>query len=255
MKQDVHALYAIGVATLVVAMLILSMIIWAQLVARHLSQKNKDHLKNLQVKEEQAMKVASHEVHDNLSQLHSIALLLLATLRENSTVATLDQLQEVLERSYAVAKDISHSLNPVYLERQMLIPSIEEKVRWVNASSSIECLLNVNGDPLAIDGKYVVIIFRIVQEALNNIITHAGASRIAIQMDYHKNGLWLTIIDNGKGFDREHPGFKEGLGMISMQQRAAQLQGKLEISSYPDEGTLLSLYIPLDGLKSEKSLR
>lgn len=252
MKQDVHTIYVIIVATLALGMLTAVLIIGALMVARHLRKKNLEHLQRLQEEGERTLEVVSREIHDNIGQSLSTGLLLLPILKKKRAPALLDQLQAILERALADTKDMSHSLNPVYLQRQRLLSVIEEKVGWVNATRKINCGLCVNGQLVNMDSNRELLIFRIVQEALANSIKHANADKIVIQLDYHAEDLWLTIMDNGKGFDRDHPDFKEGLGMNSMQQRSLLLQGKLEIKAYPNEGVQVGLWVPLEECKSRK---
>lgn len=96
--------------------------------------------------------------------------------------------------------------------------------------------------PENLDSEIKAELVRIVQEALNNIIKHARAKHTDIQLFKHDNELVITIEDDGQGFNEQQlPG---GIGLANMRARAESLDGKLEISSKPGEGTSLLITIP-----------
>ena len=89
-----------------------------------------------------------------------------------------------------------------------------------------------------------VALFRILQEALNNIIKHAKASSVKIQLDSDVDTLIMEIADNGVGFDKNNSGRQDSYGMIGMKERVVLLDGKLDITSEVGHGTCVRVEIP-----------
>jgi signal transduction histidine kinase len=90
-------------------------------------------------------------------------------------------------------------------------------------------------------------LLRIAQEAVTNVLKHAGASRIAVELRTEPQRLDLRIVDNGRGFDQEGAFSSRGghFGLIGMRERAERLGGKLRLSSHPGAGTELEVSVPL----------
>lgn len=103
--------------------------------------------------------------------------------------------------------------------------------------------LKITGESVFMEGRRELILFRIVQEALNNIIKHAEATEIMIELFFTEDALELQIKDNGKGFIKEK--LQSGNGFINMQNRARSLNGICEINSQPGTGTSITIKIPL----------
>ena len=89
-------------------------------------------------------------------------------------------------------------------------------------------------------------IFRIVQEALNNVIKHAGAGRAQVQLEFDADCVRASIVDAGVGFDPSAPRQSGKLGMSSMQERAEGVGGRIVVESAPGRGTRVSAELPLD---------
>jgi two-component system, NarL family, sensor kinase len=117
-------------------------------------------------------------------------------------------------------------------------------VAQMEKTGAYEINLFVTGDIIFLDTKRELILFRIVQEALTNIIKHAAASIIKISIDYASDFVSLLISDNGKGFINNMEQ-KKGIGLINMNKRAKLLNGICEIKTNPADGTTIKIKIPL----------
>jgi signal transduction histidine kinase len=96
------------------------------------------------------------------------------------------------------------------------------------------------------------VVFRIAQEAINNVVRHANATKIDIQLDYSENDIYLRVEDNGKGFNTEsvlqkRNGKQTAWGLLGMTERANLVGGLCNILSSPGKGTLIEVYVPLPG--------
>jgi signal transduction histidine kinase len=101
------------------------------------------------------------------------------------------------------------------------------------------------GDRPEITPDARVLLFRIVQESLQNVVKHAKAAAVTIRLHYTPQSMTLEISDDGIGFDAGHPGLSSSLGMSSIQQRAAMLRSRVEVISAVGKGTTIRMTIPL----------
>jgi two-component system NarL family sensor kinase len=88
------------------------------------------------------------------------------------------------------------------------------------------------------------VIYRVIQEATSNVMKHAQASKLSIQLIYDEDGVNLSIEDNGTGFEQETLKNKEGIGLKNIQNRVQSLKGTVEFDSRPGEGTLITIHLP-----------
>ncbi|MDP2777459.1 MAG: ATP-binding protein, partial [Anaerolineales bacterium] len=115
--------------------------------------------------------------------------------------------------------------------------------------------VDITGEEHALDETVKIAIFRIIQEALNNIIKHARAGSVSVSMDYKEKSAYILVRDNGIGFDMDAVKNRIGrvsLGLAGMAERAALLGGTVEVHSRPDYGTEVEAVIPYQAVKKEE---
>jgi len=196
--------------------------------------------------QEQTFQNISREIHDNIGQKLSLAKLHLNTLSYDDTNNTMEQVnQSISSISEAIndLSDLSHSLSSEIIMNNGLIKALEFEAAQLKRSGIYKVHFSISGNPVFMDANTELVLFRITQEALNNIIRHAGASQIDIHLHYNINSLVLTIEDNGKGFIIA--GSEAGTGLLNMKKRTLLLNGKLSISSTEHIGTQIKIEIPL----------
>lgn len=146
-------------------------------------------------------------------------------------------------------KRLTVDLRPGILDHLGFIQSIRWLVNRLNQEGAINVIFNVNDSEYNVPQKTDVILFRIVQEALNNIRLHSSATEAAVTLEFKKNKLNISISDNGSGFilpermimlTAEHK-----LGLIGIWERVNAIKGKLNINSKPGHGTLIKIECPL----------
>lgn len=208
-----------------------------------MQQENEVVKAQLEISEE-LMKNISTEIHDNIGQSLSLAKLTLHHVdNENYTVQT-QQTTEILTRAIADLRNLSKSLNGNFLLEIGLKDAIEREITLLNNAGKIQCMYSHAGEDYHLNDNQEVILFRCVQEAMNNCIKHAEASEIRITTEV-RNGLFtLCVKDNGKGFDTAESKIN-GIGMSSMRERARLMGGALNIKSKQGDGTTLCIEIPL----------
>lgn len=197
--------------------------------------------------QEQTFANISREIHDNIGQKLTLAKLQLNTVDvkdDNRLMSKLGDSVNMISEAIADLSDISRSMSSEIILNNGLIEGLEFEVAQLNKSSIYKIELTVTGEPIYLNSKKELILFRIVQEALNNIMKHSQASVIDIHLHFNTNLLRLDIIDNGKGFVTVS-GTKQGTGIANMCRRASILEGKCEVFSEPGLGTKIKIEIPL----------
>lgn len=216
-----------------------------------LKEKQKLAIKVIQIQEEERRKVA-REIHDGPAQ--SIANLvfrveLIENLLDkdiNKAKAELTELKSLVRSSIQDIRKIIYDLRPMSLDDLGLIPTLARYIDKFVKETGIEINFTIIGNQKRLSNTYEVTIFRIVQEALNNIFKHARARSGKVRLEYGLDNINLLIIDDGIGFDPvEINGEKYGLA--SMKERCTLLGGRINIESRPKRGTIIKVILPLKG--------
>ncbi len=196
--------------------------------------------------QEQTFKTISQEIHDNIGQVLSLAKLNLNTLdftKEEATKEKTSSAKELVAKAIQDLRDLSKTLNTENIASLGLIKAIEQQLQMLD-KTGIQTNLQILGAIVALEPQKELILFRIIQEALNNIIKHAKASAIKIRAEYGKN-LKIMIDDNGGGFDTNETEAAEGSGLRNMRSRSALIGAEFTINSKKDSGTEILLSLPL----------
>jgi two-component system NarL family sensor kinase len=139
--------------------------------------------------------------------------------------------------------DLSHSLSSEIILNNGLIKALEFEMEQLKKSDIYRTGFSITGSPVFLDADAELVIFRIVQEALNNIMKHAAATKIDIHLHYNTHVLLLEINDNGRGF---YTGKSyTGTGLQNLKKRATALKGNLSVNSTINIGTSIKIEIPL----------
>jgi signal transduction histidine kinase len=148
-------------------------------------------------------------------------------------------------------RNIAEHLRPATLELG-IIPAIKKLADEFRKHGSATCLLHLPEEPIDLDENQTVTIFRIVQESLTNVTRHAEASRVEIILLQRADELMVEVHDNGKGFDPASAAMRKSFGLLGMRERATVLGGSIDIASRPEQGTLVSLRIPMQRTASRQ---
>ena len=133
------------------------------------------------------------------------------------------------------------------LEGQDLAAALESGTRLWTAGSGVEVDVDVSGPRTALPEEAEQHLLRIAQEAVTNVLKHAGASRIRVKLHMEARRLFLRIVDNGRGFEQQDAFSSQGghFGLIGMRERAERLGGELRLASQPGGGTEVEVKVPL----------
>lgn len=175
---------------------------------------------------------------------------------EKKRTATLGQLQSLTSDALKELQRIIADLRPAHLDDLGLSATLRWYASRVHELTSIHVRVDIAGDEPGLDDAVKITIFRIVQEALNNIIKHADATNVNVHLDYHEDKIKIFIRDNGRGFDMDAVQSRIGrtsLGLAGMEERAMLLGGVVDVRSRPNYGTEIEAVIPYQLKKVEGS--
>ena len=199
--------------------------------------------------QEQTLKTISAEIHDNVGQVLSLAKLNLNTfntITDEPTQTKISDTKNLVAKAINDLRNLSRSLYGDKIADLGLPDAISNEFKILENSGQYNTALKIIGESYKLDPQKQMVLFRIVQEAMNNTIKHARAKNIQVTLDYKPELFTLTIADDGTGFDPSSLlSLQTGIGLKSMQNRAALIGGQLTIHSSENTGTTLSIVLPI----------
>jgi len=199
---------------------------------------------------EDERKKISHELHDELGQLLTIISLDLSTVskktRSTEIRSLTGQMKSAIELAVDIVRRVSSELHPPLLDQLGLVPALQWLLSQISKRTKIK-IKAILPELFEIPFEYPhsIHIFRIVQESFTNILRHSGATEASLIMKKVNNQLYLTIEDNGKGFNLDEVEESIHAGITGMYDRADIMGGILQIDSSPGKGTIVHLEIPI----------
>lgn len=188
----------------------------------------------------------ANELHDNLGSRMATLKLLIDDVRQKTKKEQSEQfekLQILADETYREVRKIAHNNHTGALLSHGLIASMKTIAEQISESGRLKVdVININVKQ-RVKNNIEILVFRIIQELLTNIIKHAKASEVTIQFSEDKQELTIMIEDNGKGFDVKETNF--GFGLTHIEKRLINVQGNIEIDSSPGNGTTIIITIPL----------
>ena len=219
-------------------------------------QKNlRFYLNQITRAQEEERKRIARELHDDTAQaLFALSRLMDNFIRDNLDLSQLQKtvLHDIRQRLGVTLQGIrrfSQDLRPSIIDDLGLLPAVTWLVKQKSEESGIDIELKINGKEQRLLPEVELILFRIVQEALNNMTKHAHATKAEVKIEFTGSHVTASIYDNGKGFelpetvgDLSHAG---KLGLVGMQERVSLINGSLVIKSEKDRGTLVTVSVPI----------
>jgi two-component system NarL family sensor kinase len=200
--------------------------------------------------EENERQRLARELHDGVGQLLSASKLNLSSLTSNKCTPEeklrLQQSMDTLDDSIKEIRYISHNMVPDVLLNFGFVRAVQDFISRVNQTNKLKIHFESNGfEESMLDNTGKLMLYRIIQESVNNTIKYAEATQISIQLSADTTEISLLMEDNGKGFDVDEAKQKGGIGLRNIQLRTDYLKGKLDIESSPKNGTTIIIEIPL----------
>ena len=222
---------------------------------RHQSKRKAELLNRLITAQEDERKNLARELHDGLGQslaglaLRAETMERLITSDQSKAFTQLDQIKTLIEESTDNMYDLILDLRPSSLDDLGLVPTFRSHSERVLNNSGIDIEFSVHNLNDRLPPEIEISLFRIFQEALNNIVRHADATKVEISLAIRNGFFEGEITDDGKGFNPSDRDINENnprsLGLLGMHERVAQCDGQLEILSSPGQGTKIQIRIPL----------
>ncbi|WP_080873243.1 sensor histidine kinase [Oceanobacillus timonensis] len=206
-------------------------------------------LKIIEAQEDERKKL-SREIHDGPAQMLANVLLrsdILDHVIKKGTPEEVSKeiksLRENVRSSLREVRRIIYDLRPMALDDLGLIPTIRKYADRLTEYHDVHVDFIVFGEEKRLDSKYEVALFRLMQEASQNVIKHSEATEVKIKLEILKDRIILIIADNGKGF---YPDEKNdnSFGLIGMKERVDMLEGKLDITTGEGKGTTVTINVP-----------
>jgi signal transduction histidine kinase/ABC-type amino acid transport substrate-binding protein len=215
-----------------------------------------EELRNLSLalqtaREEEKMSIA-REIHDELGQKLTALKMELSWLQRRLTEdqkILIDKTRSMSALIDATTQDvqrISMAMRPGILDDFGLSAAIGWQVEEFKERTGIPCELSLNPEDIVLDKDLSISVFRILQEALTNIMRHAEATKVEVSMKEENNEIILEVTDNGKGIEKVQVSDPKSIGIIGMRERIHFLSGKLDIFGVRDQGTKIRVNFPLD---------
>jgi signal transduction histidine kinase len=223
-------------------------------VQRHESELRELSARLVELREE-TLRAVSRELHDGLGQALAAIKVDLAALEtaDGADAATVrERIRELQSQVTALIQEVrrmAQLLRPSMLDDLGLVPSLRMLVESVAARSGIELRLRTPAQESRLPPAIEVLLFRVTQEALTNMVKHAQARHGWVELDLEASQAVLTIGDDGVGFDveaRRRTHTLDGVGLLGMRERVAYQGGTIDIRSRPREGVRITLSIPIE---------
>ena len=209
----------------------------------------KDQLKQallsaeIEIKEQTLVHV-SREIHDNFWQVASLIKINLNLLSGDLSQEDRQKVNEslgLIRQLITDMKSLSRSLNGDSLQTIGWLNALEIEGARINRLGSVQLTIQVEGDPEEVGHEEQLMLYRMVQEILNNLLKHAHASIATLTLKCQNGKLEMRYRDDGKGFDLKESKLKEGSGLVNMQERCHQIGAEFVIESTPGHGTRIEI--------------
>jgi signal transduction histidine kinase len=207
-----------------------------------------------QAQESERRRIARELHDDTIQSLVALSRQLEALATSDSVLSAEcdDQIRELQQSTGEVIKRVrrfSQDLRPSILDDLGLLPTLEELTANLDRQDGLDAEFYVKGEERRLSSEMELTLFRIAQEALNNVRKHAEATRVVTTVEMSDSVVTMTVADNGKGFHpptlTDHPTAAGKLGLIGMHERARLLGGSLSVDSAPGEGTRVVVNVPV----------
>lgn len=205
-------------------------------------------LKSQMEVQEQTLKTVAYDLHDNIGQLLGLTIITLSSINMNDPAKAMEKIaaaEDLAKRSVKEIRALSRLLDGEELISRGLIGAIAFELDWMEKSQLYKISYHSSLNTLPPKADKETIIFRLFQETLHNIIRHAKALEIIINLEFINDTLTLSIADDGIGFDfTEIKKRHKGMGLENVQKRVAMIGGTVSFDTAPGTGTRITITIP-----------
>jgi signal transduction histidine kinase len=225
--------------------------LFAQLAA--LSEQRSDLAQKLISTQESTLRHISRELHDEFGQILTAVGSMLGRAEKHTPEGSplreeLKEVRDVTQTTLDNVRSLSQALHPVMLDEEGLESTVDWYLATVEKQTGTDISYEKSGNPFPVSGSAGIHIYRVLQEALNNVTRHSGARQAWVRLRFAERELELEVEDHGAGFGPN--GDKPGIGLVAMRERAELLGGAVEFSRPPEGGTRVRLRVPRENVES-----
>ena len=225
--------------------------LFAQLAA--LSEQRSELAQKLISTQESTLQYISRELHDEFGQILTAIGSMLSRARSHapegsSLRAELMEVSDVAQSTLEKVRGLSQALHPVMLDEAGLESTVDSYLPTLERQTGVHISYEKTGARFPVNGSAGVHIYRVLQEALNNVVRHSGSKQAWVRLRFLSNVLELEVEDHGKGLvDR---GARQGIGMVAMRERAGLVGGTIQFLNPIEGGTLIRLRVPVEAAET-----
>jgi signal transduction histidine kinase len=214
-----------------------------------LSEQRSELAQKLISTQESTLRSISRELHDEFGQILTAIGSMLSRagqrIPEGSPLrADLREVAEIAQVTLDKVRTLSQALHPVMLDEVGLESTLDWYIPTVERQTGIDISYEKSGTPFTVDGNVGIHMYRVLQEAMNNVTRHSGAKNAWVRLQFMPHLLRLEVEDHGTGFSTQR--VRQGIGLVAMRERAELLAGKLEFLKPAEGGTLVRLTVPIE---------
>jgi signal transduction histidine kinase len=222
--------------------------------SRHMQEQLRLLSRQLLLAQEEERKKISRELHDVIAQTLTSINVRLSALKKEAALNTrgmersIARTQELVEHSVNIVHRFARELRPTVLDDLGLIPALRTFMKSFRAETGIQVSLSAFAAVEQVNGDNRTVLYRVAQEALTNVARHAQASQANVKIQKLDGAVWMTIRDNGKGFQQGRvlqDKKKNRLGLLGMRERVEMVKGNFTVQSSSGRGTTIRVRIPL----------
>lgn len=204
----------------------------------------------IEAEENERQRIAK-DLHDSVGQMMSAAKMNLSAFESEIRLETegqklsLEKIIALVDDSCREVRSVSHNMMPNALLKNSLASAIREFIDKLD-HKALQVHLYTAGLDERLDPNTETVLYRVIQECVNNVIKHSSANKLDISVIRDSDGISATIEDNGKGFDPSDKEKWDGIGLKNIRTRIEYLKGTVDVDSTPGSGTLVALHVPLE---------
>jgi signal transduction histidine kinase len=183
----------------------------------------------------------SREIHDNIGQVLSLVRINLNTLRAPDDAEKLGLMDDLMGKAISDLRSLSHSLDADHIRNNGWTSAVQKLLNDLQKSGKYKTFISIQEELPALGSDKLIILFRMIQEVVNNIIRHAAADAIYFDAKKENDKIEIAIKDNGKGFDAGTN--SAGVGLQNLKNRSKMINAGLSITSEPGKGTCVTISV------------
>ena len=218
---------------------------------QQLNRQQNELFNAIAVTQDQERKRIAEDIHDSLGSILSAAKLKLSSLKESQPDMPDEQVEkyqvamQLLDEGSAELRNISHNIMPATLSKLGIVAALKNLANNISSHTGMQLSFSAHDFENRIAEQTEMSIYRIVLELINNIVKHAQATKVTVQLIKYPDYINLSVEDNGRGFDYENElQAKKGIGLGNILSRVDYLKGKMDVDSTAGRGTTVIIDIP-----------